>query len=255
MSRIAKLRQAARELGPGNAVLYGLDQLCVRALRGRCRVRRYLLVAQPVPERPMLPAGRGRAITVRPLESDAAALRDLPLSEAVIRARFAQGAICLGAFKGERAIGCAWLAFAGYDEDEVRARFVPEPADATAWDFDVYVAPDARLGVALMRLWDEVNAHLRHRGVRWSMSRISAFNRASVAAHRRLGAVTLAGAVYLTIGPIQVSFISVAPYVHLSFGARAAPVIRLRAPDAGLAPQAIAIAADPGERRAASRAD
>jgi hypothetical protein len=226
---IAKLHRAAREMGLGNALLYGLDQGC-QAVGLPCRIRRYLLVAQPIPDRAHLPAGRGQKIVVRPLDPQDPAFAGLPLDAAVIRYRFAQNAVCLGAFKGDAVVGCAWLAFDGYDEDEVRSRFVPEPAAETAWDFDVYVAPTERVGIALMRLWDEANAFLRQRGVRWSMSRISAFNRASVASHRRLGAKPLASAIYLTLGPIQASFISVAPYVHLSCGKGSVPVIRLRAP-------------------------
>ncbi|MFO1190157.1 MAG: N-acetyltransferase [Alphaproteobacteria bacterium] len=240
---IGKLRRAAGEMGLGNALLYSLDQGC-QGLGLPCRVRRYLFVAQPVPDRPLLPPSRGQKISVRPVEPGSAALNHLPLTENVARARFAQGALCLGAFKGDAVIGCAWLAFDGYDEDEVRSRFVPEPATRTAWDFDVYVVPPERMGLALMKLWDEANALLRRRGVRWSMSRISAFNMASLASHRRLGAKVVASAVYLTAGPIQASFISVAPYVHLSFGARGGPVIRLRAPDETVSANAYATAAD-----------
>lgn len=245
MSLVAKLRRAAHEMGLGNALLYGLDQGC-QSLGLPCRVRRYLLVAQPVPDRPLLPAGRGKKIDVRRLDPGSPALRDLPLTEDVTRARFAQGALCLGAFKGDAIIGCAWLVFDGYDEDEVRSRFVPEPAAQTAWDFDVYVIPAERFGVALMKLWDEVNTVLRRRGVRWSMSRISAFNRASVASHGRLGATPVASATYLSAGPIQVSFISVAPYVHLSFGGLGGPLIRLRAPEVAVSSDAYAAAADSG---------
>lgn len=245
MGLTTKLRRAAGEMGLGNALLYSLDQGC-QGLGLPCRVRRYLFVAQPVPDRTLLPQGRGQKISVRPLEPGSAALRQLPLTDDILGARFAQGALCLGAFKGDAVIGCAWLAFGGYDEDEVRSRFVPEPAARTAWDFDVYVVPTERMGVALLKLWDEVNAHLRRRGVHWSMSRISAFNRASLASHRRLGATVVASAVYFTLGPIQASFISVAPYVHLSFGARGGPLIRLRAPDETVSPNAYATAADSG---------
>jgi hypothetical protein len=85
------------------------------------------------------------------------------------------------------------------------------------WDFDVYVAPEFRLGRLFARLWDFTNSELRAQGFRWTISRISAFNPESLAAHSRLGARRLGSAMFLVAGPLQVSFASLPPYVHVGW--------------------------------------
>jgi hypothetical protein len=117
-----------------------------------------------------------------------------------------------------------------YEEDDVRCLFVLEPAGEASWDFDVFVDPTARLGFAFLRLWDEANRLLSSEGVKWSISRISAFNVGSLASHRRLGLRRIASAVFVCVGPVQLMFATCRPYVHLALGAASRPVMRLRAP-------------------------
>ncbi len=229
MSWIAKARASAAELGWFNALLYAADRTLQRA-GTRGRVICYELVAQPVPAAPLLAGARGRSIAVRPIVAGDAALGQMPLTQAVVDYRFRQDAICLGAFKDGAMIGCLWLCLGGYDEDELRCRFVPEPAAETAWDFDVYLHPEHRVGLGFARLWDEANGLLRGRGVRWSMSRISAVNPASRAAHTRLGARRLGRLVALRWGTWQLALSKLPPRIHFSRGRGAPPAYRLRAP-------------------------
>lgn len=216
----------AGELGWLNALLYGANR-AISPVCGRNLFFRYVLVAQPVPAEPILPARRGRSITVRFLGEGDNALQRLPLTGDVLRYRFGQGAVCLGAFRGDALIGCLWLCPGAYDEDEVRARFIPAPEGRTAWDFDVYLAPDQRGGLGFMRLWDEANAYLRESGIAWSVSRISAFNPGSLGAHKRLSARVLARALFIRLGGWQLAFASVRPRLHLSLTSRSRPVYRL----------------------------
>lgn len=226
---LQKLRAAAAELGWFNAFLYGTGRLFLK-LGDSVRLYRYDLVAQPVPDRSLLPARRGRVIEVERMAAGHVGFGGLPLDEDVISYRFGQDAVCFGAFQDGEIKGCLWLCLGPYDEDEVRCRFVHVPEGETAWDFDVYVCPDARLGFVFGRLWDEANAFLRENGVSWSMSRISAFNPGSLASHTSLGARRVGSAIYLKLGGWQVTMADVPPYLHISTGPGSAPRLRVRPP-------------------------
>lgn len=220
-----KFRTVLDEFG-ARAPLY----LLARATEGTpFGVHAYRLVAQPVAPQPLLPPSRGRSIEVRPMQRDDPAFAALPLTPAVLDYRFGQGAMCFGAFKGGAVIGCLWLCLGPYLEDEVRCRFVPQEA---SWDFDVYLLPEHRVGFGFARLWDEANAYLRSRGLRWSISRIDVLNTKSLTAHGKLGIRTLATAVFLRCGPLQVLLADVAPFVGVSLSDASAPVLHLAAPQA-----------------------
>lgn len=227
---IDKLRANIAELGGCNALLW-----CVGRGFGRLglpvRFVRYYFVAQPVPDRPALGERRGRTIAVRRLAPDDPALAQLPLTQDVLDYRFGQGAVCFAAFNGAEVLGCLWFCFGTYREDEVRCLYRLQPAHMTAWDFDVYVSPPARGTFAFLRLWDEANAYLRARGARWSLSRISAFNPASLTAHARLGARRTGSALFLLAGPLQLAFLRRRPWLHLSGPRGGGPEIPVRAPE------------------------
>jgi hypothetical protein len=224
---IRAFRALSRDIGWLNASLYSLDRLLLKALRGYLRLYKYDLVAQPVRETPLLPPGRGKKIEVRMIDETDIVTHQFPRPSAVIQARFKQGAKCLVAFKEGEFIGYLWLLSGTYIEDEVRATFSPLPAMKAVWDFDVYVAPEYRVGFAFSRLWDEANRFLAEKEIKWSCSRISAFNPGSLSSHARLGARTLGTAMFFCAGRCQVMFATTAPYIHLSFHSASFPAIRL----------------------------
>ncbi len=124
--------------------------------------------------------------------------------------------------------GFLWIAFDAYDEDEVRCRY--ELVDKyLSWDYDVHVESQFRLGRTFLRLWDAANALLRESGVAWSISRISAFNPVSLNSHARLGTRLLGKALFVVVGPIQLSFIG-KWLPHLSLRDTSPPKLTLRAP-------------------------
>jgi hypothetical protein len=228
MNPLRKFRGAARELGAANAVFLALH----RALGcAGGALHRYRFVAQPVRSTPLLAAARGRSIEVRQVALDDPALQAMPLTREVIDRRGALGAVCFGAFKGGAMIGCLWLCFDRYEEDEVRCRFELRPEGRIAWDFDVYLQAEHRLGPGFARLWDAANAYMRERGVGWTMSRISSYNPQSLASHARLGAVSVGEGAFLCFGRVQVAFLSLPPYVYLSTGPASAPTLVLRPPE------------------------
>lgn len=223
---ISKFRALVAELGVTNAILYGLDRASTRFGTGH-RIFRYYLVAQPVPAQRQDPPRT--SLKVREIGRQDPALKSMPLTAAVLRHRFRQPVVCLGGFKGNELVAYVWFCLGPYEEDEVRCLFVPMPPRATAWDFDIYIFPRHRFGRVFAAMWSEANNYLQGRGITWSVSRISAFNPASMASHRRLGARQLGTAVFFRGRRRQLMVATVYPYLHLSLTAKARPVIRLSA--------------------------
>jgi hypothetical protein len=197
-----KLRAWAAEMGWPVALLYALHRVLEAASGGRARIVPYAFVAQP------LGAGQHRVsdgadTEVRLIEPGDPLSARFPRPTAVNAARWASGARCWAAtVKGEFA-GTIWIRRAGYDEDEVRCDYHLAEPERSVWDFDVYVEPRYRLGRTMARLWKSVDDRLAAEGARWTFSRISLFNAASLNSHARLGAVRVGSAVFVVIGPGQ----------------------------------------------------
>lgn len=231
-SLLTRLTHTMRTLGTVNGLLYLVDQACRKATRDTVRLVKYRLVAQPIGTGLSAPVRAGRETFIEPAGPDHALAIEFPRPAHIIAARYAAGATCLVARVKDRFAGYLWWQREQYDEDEVRCHFVLASSHDSAWDFDVYVAPRYRLGRAMALLWQAAELRLAAEGVRWSFSRISAFNAESLASHARLGAVSCAQALFFVVGPVQVSLFTCAPYFHLSAGARSAPRLRLLPPTA-----------------------
>ncbi|WP_374580721.1 hypothetical protein [Pseudoduganella sp.] len=214
---LTRFRQTAAELGAVNTAWYVLARAL--GLIG-CSLQRYLFLAQRVaPQAMRRTAG---SIVVRGLMSLDELPPAYPRPVHVVAARFRQGGCSIAAWKGQELAGILWYQLGAYQEDEVRARYCL-PSPASCWDYDVFVQPQLRLGTAFCRLWDEAHLRMRARGIRWSCSRISAFNPASLRAHRRIGTVLLGSASFITAGRWQLMLASRPPYVHLSCSAASCP--------------------------------
>lgn len=212
-----------------NGVLYLADRVLDTLSGGRTRLFKYYFVQQAVHPQPLLPAHRGRKISVVELSCDDKRLSQLPRSSEVIQVRFQQGGRCLAGFMDETFVGCIWVNPGKYQEDEVRCDFIPCPVGEASWDYDVHVEPKYRLGFAFLRLWDETNALLRGEGIRWSISRISAFKPESIKSHSSMGARKIGSAVYVCIGRVQLMFSTMAPFIHVSFSESQRPVLKVGA--------------------------
>jgi GNAT superfamily N-acetyltransferase len=224
----AYTRQLASTLGVATAAWYAASRLLDAATRGAVRIVKYRFVAQPVfASSPTLPE-RGSSVELRWLRADDRIVVQMPRPPAVVARRFRDGARCLAAVKSGRLIGFLWYKETEYLEDEVRCCYRFDPAVAV-WDFDVYVDPEFRLGRLFSRLWGAAHRELHRQGYRWTISRISVFNAASLAAHARMGARTIGRATFLVIGPLQVSFATLTPRLHVSWRADHYPVFVLEA--------------------------
>ncbi len=224
----SRILLTVKQIGWLNAMLYALARLLQRASAGRWRLFKYQLVVQAV-ARHALCGSRGRQIDVRCLRQPGDLPANFPRPPQVIAQRFTQPVLCLAAFSKGQLAGCLWLCNGPYQEDEVRARFVPPGQDAV-WDFDVTVLPEHQLGPVFARLWDEANRLLTQRGVRWSCSRISAFNSASICSHARIGTRKLGHAIFLCCGSWQWTVSTLAPHLHLSVSPDSFPQFFLETP-------------------------
>ncbi|MCW5624902.1 MAG: hypothetical protein KIT73_09325 [Burkholderiales bacterium] len=235
---ISKIRDAFNTFGPIDGGLFLLGRGLETISGGRCRIQRYVLVAQPVPLAPASGTGRSASLEIRPIELDEARQLEWPRPFDVIERRYRDGAFCLGAFMKGKFVGFQWAVIGPYEEDDVRTRFVPTPAGRAAWDFDIWVAPEYRLGRVFIRLWDAMNATLHARGVRWSISRISAFAPESLRSHARLDAAHVGSSLYVIAGPIQLTLLGHPPFIHLGMTAERRPILHVSAPNATDSPVA-----------------
>jgi hypothetical protein len=214
-------------MGWVNGILYALDRLLAAVSGRRVRLHKNYIVAQPVSRKRRLPPHRGTSIEVRQVAALDPIVREFPRPDWAAPYRFNQGAICLTALHGGKFIGFLWLALGPYREDEFRCCFSPVPLGRSAWDFDIYVDPAHRNGIAFLKLWDQANGFLTEHQARWSLSRISAFNSGSMLAHARMEAQRVGVVTILSIGSWQITAATISPYFHFSTRAKSFPTFVL----------------------------
>jgi hypothetical protein len=217
-----------RDFGPVDAPLYLLARFLRRLPGNRSRLLKYTFWSQPVPEGRLMPR-RASTVAIRALDPGDPVLAQIPRDPELIGARLGNGDICLGAVRRDRLLACMWIATSVYEEDEVRARFDPQPRGCAAWDYDIFILPQERGGLLFARLWDAAYELLRERGYHWSVSRISSFNLASSASQARMGARPVGWGLFLILFNCQLMISSIAPRLHFSLPGRAGPTL---APDA-----------------------
>lgn len=207
----------------------GLAYLIDRTLSRLCCARLFIydLMVQPIVDRDLVPSRFVQNLTVKEIGRGDPLLAQMPPKSAVIESRFDQGAFCLVALVSQQMVGYIWLCPDAYEEDEVRCRFVLHPSNQAVFDFDVYVMPEQRLGLAFAGLWNGANRFLYERGVRHSFSRLTRFNIASRRAHGHFGLGRCGRAVTFKAGRFELMLLDVAPY--LSATIRRVPEVHLYA--------------------------
>lgn len=213
-----------RSFGWADTVWLGVHGLLRRVSRGSARLSKYYFVAQPVDSvaTTHAPRTRVRMYVANGLDD---IVRQAPLGEDALRRRFARGSRCVVAERDGTLAGFIWLSLGSHHEETVRCWYRWAPLAAAAWDFDVFIAPDQRMGRLFGRLWGRAHTLLAAEGVRWTLSYIDAFNPGSLAAHRRLGARVVARGWFLVVGRWQLTVATVAPHVHLSRQAGVEPTL------------------------------
>ena len=171
-----------------------------------------------------------RNITLRRLAKEDQFTETFGRQAGVLNSRLASGAVCIAAYKDNKIIGFLWVTLTEYREDEVQCNFEPQPKGEAAWDFDIYLKPQYRMGRLFLRLWDNANIYLRENNVYWTMSRISAMAPGSLSSHQRLGAKCVGSAVFIKLLKYQLMISTLSPYIHLSTNNEAVPVVRVYPP-------------------------
>jgi hypothetical protein len=231
MTRIlAFLRESVISLGMANGLLATLARSLDQASGGRCRLFKYYFVAQPVPSDSSIAVDKPSKTQIYRASADDSIIQQFPRPKLNIVKRFADGAVCHVAVRGDKLVGFIWIKQDSYQEDEVRCHYVLRPSNQLAWDFDAYVAPEFRMSRAFSQLWQAANAYLRDLGRRWTISRISAFNAESLRSHQRLGLTHLHTGYFLVLGTVQISIFSCRPYVHVATGRSRGPELVFTAP-------------------------
>lgn len=226
---LSRLAGPFREFGAFSGLLYAASRV-LPMLSPRLNLYVYDLMVQPVTAKALVPPRFSQAFSVVPIGPESAELGLMPVPRSVIEGRFAQGSICLGAWRGAQLTGYMWLCPSRYDEDEVRCRYDLLPAGQSMFDFDVYIFPEHRLGFAFVALWNGANRWLQDQGVKFSFSRISRFNVGSLRAHARLGSQRLGSALFLQLGRAQMMVATVRPYLSLSVQPNRRVSLKLQAP-------------------------
>lgn len=228
MRFLVKFRESAGALGMRNASLYAGSRVLGALFGSRVRIVKYYFMAQPVVGPGQAPPGTTGSFAVTWADARCPLFSQVARPAATIAARFAQGARCLVAVAhGAQLAGFLWFVIGPYEEDEVRARFVPKPDGEAAWDFDVTIMPQYRMGRLFSYLWRRASAELAACGVKQTVSRISAFNATSLASHRRLGARMVGEAIFICVGRCQLMKASSAPHWHLSWRDDQRPVLAI----------------------------
>jgi hypothetical protein len=220
---LRRLISPLREFGFGAGSIYVLDRL-FRMLSDELGVYLYDLMVQPVKQEPLLPPRLSRNIEFVEIGPGHADLLRMPTREDIKVSRFAQGARCLGAYRNGILFGYVWFCFGAYHEDEVRCIFDLSKAEPAAWDFDLYLFPEHRMGLGFSAIWHGAFEYLRSRGIERSFSRVSQFNIASRRAHARLGSDRVGCALFVKLWRVEIAFASLAPFIGISW----APQMKLR---------------------------
>jgi len=205
-----------KEFGPFAGALYLLDR-ALRALSPRMGLYVYELMEQPIDGRPLLSGRLAKDLEFIEIGRDHPAIALMPARTDIKASRFAQGARCLGVYRRGTLLGYIWWCPRQYEEDEVRCTFRLEPAALSVFDFDLYVLPEHRMGVAFLAVWHGANQLLHSIGVRHSFSRVTLFNVASRRAHVRLGGRCVGRVLFLRLWGFEWMAGTVSPYLGLSW--------------------------------------
>lgn len=214
------------EFGFGAGLLYAINRV-LRALSPRLGLQVYELMGQPVSAVPLLPSSRTRNLTFAEVPSGDPAIERMPARTEIKAQRFEQGAKCLGVYRKGDLMGYIWFCFGRYREDEVRCSYELNEPERSAFDFDLYVFPEYRMGTAFASIWYSANEYLRERGMQATYSRMTRFNLTSRNAHARLGSRRVGRAAFLQVWALEAMVATVRPYVALTWSGH----VRLELPD------------------------
>ena len=222
--KLSNLAALYEELGTGAFFAFCIHKALSRVGKKNA-FQYYHFYSQPIGPSQAHNPKRTSAFTFTWHESFSPLMLQLPRPEHRLRDRFKQKTTCVLGAKGGQLVSCAWFAYEGYEEDEVWCRYEFPNSPDSVWDYDVFVAPDYRLGRAFHLTWQAAASRLYNAGYRRTLSRISAYNPNSLRSHERLGAQRCGSAMYLRLGRIQIMASNKAPYLQITANRKGRPVL------------------------------
>lgn len=216
-----------REFGLMAGSLYVLDRL-LRRISRHAGMYVYELMVQPISDEPLLSPSLTRDLVFREIRPGDVELDIMPARPEIKESRFRQNAVCLGAFRKGSLIGYIWFCYDRYQEDEVRCTYVLPANNRSVFDFDLYVLPEHRFGIAFVAIWHGATQYLRERGIQFTFSRLTRFNTASRRSHAHLGWKRVGMAVFLKFGTAEFMMSTVSPHMSISLSERRRPRLGLR---------------------------
>jgi len=225
---VGRIQSPFRLFGVLGGIAYVIDRVLVR-IPGQLRLHVYDFMEQPITGKALLPRRLGKGLEVRPIHRDDSAVRLMPPPATVKRRRLEQGAECLGAYVKDELVAYMWFCRDQYREDEIRCDYILHPKERSVFDFDVYVFPERRMGLAFAKLWSGANQLLFDEGIRHSFSRVNRFNVSSKRAHDRLGWRRVGSATALKAWDWELLITTVSPYLSFSLSDAQRPKLHLRA--------------------------
>lgn len=241
-TRTQKVRELVRECGFADATLISIFRIVRVVSCGTVLIRKYYLFTQSWDFIPVLPTRRGNSIRLRLItgndlaNGNESALLRFPRPKQELRARLSEGAECIIAELGEKVAGFLWFSASSFVDQETGIQFEIRPEGASAWDFDVFVAPEFRGTPVFYRLWSRLASELSGRGVAASTSLVWASNYESIYAHMRLGARALASGVHVRIAArgLMINFVLKGlPRARLYRKSQQAPRVAVQMPTTG----------------------
>jgi hypothetical protein len=223
---VHKLVDIYKEYGFVLGLFYGIDRTLQR-LSSRLRLYVYQIMVQPITDKPLLPERFAKRLEIREIKRGDPEVALMPARPDIKEARFAQNAVCLGAYRDGRLIGYLWFSHGRYEEDEARCTYLVTPEGTAIFDYDLYVLPEHRMGLAFAGIWHGVSEYLRARGVHYSFSRFTRFNLASRRAHERLGCKAVGNVVFFQFNSMQLMVGTLPPFLHVSLSSSQRVSLRL----------------------------
>jgi hypothetical protein len=212
-----KLRQRWIEVGQplGRAAFaYSLLETAFDRMFGtKLRFRAYQLYLQPLPS---IDTRLRAGYLIEEVFRGDKRLEQFPRPSNVIAQRWDQKSRCFLLRRDESILGFAWFCFGAYLEDDVNCVFRLRPEDRLAWDYDIFLFPEHRLGRAFQQLWLGCAIALRQSGYTHTASRIIRTNVRSVKSHRALGALAGQKCYFLNAGARQLALFRSPMRVSLS---------------------------------------
>mgnify|MGYP000152550224 CR=1 FL=1 len=212
---LKKLNAIFKEIGIVVGFLYLADR-CLTKISPNLRILCHAFMVQPIPNKPLLPNNLTRSFECHEIKRGDPNLTLMHPPPEIIESRFNQKATCLGVFKNNTFIGYIWFSFSEYIEDESRCKYILNPENSSVFDFDFYIFPEHRLGLAFMVIWNEANRFLSDRGIHQTFSRLTQSNIASKKAHAHLGWKRAGQAIYLKAWHLEIMLATIRPFVGFS---------------------------------------